>query len=135
MLESRRVMEFMRRDPFTLRSTMPVENAVDGLLEKHLSSAPVVDEGRLVGVFSESDGLQGALDAAYHRTALGRVVDYMSRDVQSLSAAITVQEAAELFLRHHRHVMPVTSDHRLIGQVSRGDVLRAAVALLAARGG
>lgn len=127
MLNSMPVTEYMRRDAFTLQSAMSVQDAVEGLLQQRLSSAPVVDDGTLVGVFSESDGLKGALDAGYHGTALGRVGDYMSREVQSVMATATVQEAAELFLRHHRRSMPVISGSRLVGQVSRSDILRAAV--------
>lgn len=129
MLNSMQVIEYMRRDPFTLQSTMSVQDAVAGLLEQRLSSAPVLDDGKLVGVFSEADGLKGVLDAGYHGTALGRVDDYMNREVQSLAVTATVQEAAELFLRHHRRSMPVISGRRVVGQISRSDILRAAISL------
>ena len=107
---------------------MGLRQAIDGLLDHKLSSAPVVEQGRLVGMFSESDGLKGALDAGYHGADPGRVADYMTRELHTLSSLATVQEAAEIFLRHHRRCLPVVSGERLIGQLNRNDILRAAMA-------
>lgn len=129
MLKTMQVTEYMQRVPLALSPTMPIRNAVDHLLARGLSGAPVVEGGKLIGMFSESDALKGALDASYHRIALGQVADYMNPEVHSLTANATVQDAAEQFLRHHRRLMPVVSGCRLVGQLSRGDILRAALAL------
>jgi len=104
---------------------MSVTDAIAVLLAQGLAGAPVVERGRLVGMFSESDGLKGALDAGYHQTGIGQVADYMSREVNRLDCNATVQEAAEMFLRHHRRCLPVVDGHRLVGQLSRCDILRA----------
>lgn len=129
MHKTMQVVEYMQHRPFTLSPATPIGEAVDCLVERRLSGAPVLENGMLVGMFSESDALKGALDAGYHRTAPGRVADYMSREVHSLMATATVQEAAERFLRHHRRQMPVLDGCRLVGQLSRRDILRAALAL------
>ena len=127
MSKTMQVSEYMRRGPFTLSPGMSIRNAMDKLLEQRLSSAPVVDGGELVGVFSESDALKAALDAGYHGTDLGRVEDCMSREVHSVRDTASIQEAAELFLRHHRRAMPVIRGERLVGHLSRGDILRVVV--------
>lgn len=129
MLRSIQIIEYMRRDPFTLSPGMSIRDAVHCLLEQRLSAAPVVNDGALVGMFSESDGLKGALDASYHGAVQGNVDDYMGREVHSLVVTATVQDAAELFLRHHRRSMPVVDGRRLVGQLSRNDILRAALVL------
>lgn len=123
------IIDYMKREPFTLSPAMSVPQAIECLLERQLSSAPVVERDVLVGLFSESDALQGALDASYHGTEPGRVGDYMSREVHTLNASITMQEAAELFLRHHHGTMPVLNGTRLVGQLSRRDILCAAASL------
>ena len=130
MPRTRQIADYMKREPFTLSPAMSVPQAIDRLLERQLSCAPVMERNVLVGVFSESDALQGALDAGYHGTEPGRVGDYMSREVHTLNILNTVLEAAELFLRHHHSTMPVLSGTRLVGQLSRHDILRAAAVSL-----
>jgi CBS domain-containing protein len=125
MLNTLQVRDYMILDPFWLSPSMSVTDAIAVLLAQGLAGAPVVERGRLVGMFSESDGLKGALDAGYHQTGIGQVADYMSREVNRLDCNATVQEAAEMFLRHHRRCLPVVDGHRLVGQLSRCDILRA----------
>ncbi|MGB1495859.1 CBS domain-containing protein, partial [Alloalcanivorax venustensis] len=45
----------MIRDPFLLSPSMSVTDAIAVLLAQGLAGAPVVEQGRLVGMFSESD--------------------------------------------------------------------------------
>lgn len=125
MLNTLQVRDYMIRDPFLLSPSMSVTDAIAVLLAQGLAGAPVMERGRLVGMFSESDGLKGALDAGYHQTGIGLVADYMSREVNRLDCHATVQEAAEMFLRNHRRCLPVMDGQRLVGQLSRCDILRA----------
>lgn len=125
MLTTLQVRDYMIVDPVLLSPSMSVGQAITILLAQGLSSAPVVDQGRLVGMFSESDGLTGVLDAGYHQTGIGMVADYMSREIHRLDCHATVQEAAEMFLRNHRRCLPVVDGQRLVGQLSRYDILRA----------
>ena len=54
-----------------------------------------------------------------------KVADYMSRDVEHIDAGSSVLEAAEKFLASRYRRFPVLRDGRLVGQVSRCDILRA----------
>ena len=60
MLNTLQVRDYMIRDPFLLSPSMSVTDAIAVLLAQGLAGAPVVEQGRLVGMFSESDGLKGA---------------------------------------------------------------------------
>jgi CBS domain-containing protein len=81
MLKSMHVAEYMSRRLVTFSPDMSVSEAIRVLLENQISGGPVVDEtGRVVGVFSESDCLKGALEASYHGTEIGSVKEYMSVD-------------------------------------------------------
>ncbi|MDX1803205.1 MAG: CBS domain-containing protein [Alcanivorax sp.] len=125
MLKSFRVADYMSRQVITVSPGLPVSEAIRVLLQHKISGAPVLDGDKLVGVFSESDCLKGALEASYHDTEIGTVAEYMSTDVQSVSAEMSVLDVAEIFLTDHRRRLPVVEQGKLVGQISRRDVLKA----------
>ena len=96
-----------------------------GVLKHGLSGAPVVDDNsRLIGFLSEKDCLKAALDASYFRREEGTVQDFMSRDVTSISGDASLIDAIQLFLSKHYRCLPVCEGSRLVGQISRRDILR-----------
>jgi CBS domain-containing protein len=126
MLKSMHVAEYMSRRLVTFSPDMSVSEAIRVLLENQISGGPVVDEtGRVVGVFSESDCLKGALEASYHGTEIGSVKEYMSVDLQTVEGSDSILDVAEIFLADHRRRLPVLDSGKLIGQISRRDLLRA----------
>ena len=126
MLKSIKVADYMTRRLITISPEMSVNEAIRVFLENKISGAPVVDEsGRLVGVFSESDCLKGDLAASYHGTEIGPVKEYMSVDLQTVTGETSILDVAEVFLADHRRRLPVLEGSRLVGQISRRDLLRA----------
>ena len=126
MLKSIRVADYMTRNLVTLKPHVSVNDAIRILLENRISGAPVVDDsGSLVGVFSESDCLKGALQASYHETEIGSVAEYMTQDPQTISPDSSILDAAEIFIADHRRRLPVVDKGKLVGQISRRDLLRA----------
>ncbi|MCG8394568.1 MAG: CBS domain-containing protein [Pseudomonadales bacterium] len=126
MLKSIQVADYMSRRLITVTAQMSVHEAIRLLLENRISGAPVVDDsGNLIGIFSESDCLKGALEASYHDTEIGTVKEYMSVDIQSVSPDTSILDAAEMFLADHRRRLPVVDNGKLVGQISRRDLLRA----------
>ncbi|EKF73066.1 hypothetical protein A11A3_15437 [Alcanivorax hongdengensis A-11-3] len=125
MLKAIRVADYMSRRLITVSPDMSVHAAIRHLLDNRISGAPVVDDGRLVGMFSESDCLKGALEAGYHDTNIGNVSEYMSTDVQTVTADMSILDVAEIFLADHRRRLPVMEQGKLVGQISRHDLLRA----------
>ncbi|MZR61669.1 CBS domain-containing protein [Alcanivorax sp. DP30] len=126
MLKSMLVADYMSRRVITLTPEQSVHDAILVLLENKISGAPVVDAtGTLTGMFSESDCLKGALEASYHGTEIGPVREYMTQDLQTVSGQTSILDAAEIFLADHRRRLPVVDDGKLVGQISRRDLLRA----------
>lgn len=126
MLKSIKVRAYMTRRLVTFQPDMDLFTAINRLLEHGLASAPVVDgNGALVGLLSESDCLKAILSGAYFEDARGTVGDYMSRDMDTISADADVIEAAEGFLRGKRRRLPVLEEGRLVGILARRDVLLA----------
>jgi len=125
-LQSIRVADYMATQLLVLSPGMTMADAIQELLDRKVSGAPVVQDGKLVGVFSESDCLKEALHAGYHNTGSGTVGDYMTRDAETIAADESIITAAEIFLGHKRRRLPVLdASGKLVGQISRRDVLRA----------
>ena len=123
-----RIRDYMASKVMTLSPDMEILRAMELLLEMKFSGAPVVDEsGRLVGVLSKKDCLKAALNASYHQQWGGVIADYMSTSVETLDANLDLVAAAERFLGSHYRRFPVMEDGRMIGQISRADLLRALV--------
>ncbi len=121
-----RISHYMATNLITLAPETEINQAMHILLERHISGAPVVDAaGGLVGVLSKKDCLKAALHASYYRDWGGSVADYMSKDVQTLDAGMDIVSAAEAFVASTFRRFPVMQDGRLVGQVSRADILRA----------
>lgn len=122
----RDISAFMATDLVCFSPDDDIVYATRILLEKHFSGAPVIDrDGRLVGVLSKKDCMQIVYNTAYHQDWGGQVAHYMSRDVETIDADSDVLEVAEKFMASRFRRFPVLRDGRLVGQISRCDVLRA----------
>lgn len=120
------VRDFMVTALVTLRPELPIRQAIDILLKHRISGAPVVDAaGSLVGMLSEKDCLRVFANAAFYNTDPGDVEDYMARDVRTIEPEADMFKAADIFLKNSFRRLPVVENGRLIGQISRRDVLNA----------
>ena len=120
------VSDYMARDLITLSADMEINRAMNILLDRGISGAPVVDSaGRLVGVLSKKDCLKAALEASYYRDWGQPVAKYMTKDVQTLHAGMDILTATNAFLNSIFRRFPVMENGRLVGQISRADALRA----------
>ncbi|MEM9352291.1 MAG: CBS domain-containing protein [Planctomycetota bacterium] len=123
--------DFMVKKLVTLHPDMDVLNAVQLLLKKRISGAPVVDDdGRYLGVFSEKCSMHVLLDAAYEQLPSNRVRAFMDTEAQTITADTQLLSIAQLFLLTSYRRLPVVEEGRLLGQISRRDVLRAALDLV-----
>jgi CBS domain-containing protein len=120
------VKDYMARTIVTFKPDTPVLDAVHVLVKNRIAGAPVVDdEGTLIGMLSELDCMKVALQAGYHGAYGGPVRDYMSEGVQTVNAEMSIVDLAQVFIDKGYRRFPVTDNNRLIGQISRRDVLRA----------
>jgi CBS domain-containing protein len=125
-LQSILVRDYMTRRLVTLAPQTEILRALHTLIKKDISGAPVVNEsGVLVGIVTERDCMQVALNATYHSEYGGVVADFMSSPVVSISPDESIVDVAKRFLETRYHRYPVVENGRLIGQISRRDVMRA----------
>jgi len=124
MKESKTAKKAMSRGLVTLTPDMDVLEALRILVEQRISGAPVVDQiGNLVGMLTERDCMQIALGAGYHSEDGGRVENFMTCSVVTVDANTPVTEIAERFATSNFRRLPVMEQGRLIGIISRRDVL------------
>lgn len=120
------VKDYMARTLVTFKPETDVLDAVHVLVNKRIAGAPVVDdEGNLLGMLSELDCMKVALDAGYHGNWGGPVSEFMSKGVKTVDAEMNIIDLAQEFIRTTYRRFPVMHGTRLVGQISRRDVLRA----------
>ncbi|MBX3503519.1 MAG: CBS domain-containing protein [Alphaproteobacteria bacterium] len=145
-----KAIDIMTADVVTVSPETSVYEAARLLLGRRISALPVLNaDGRLVGLISESDLMRrgelrtekrhpwwrGLLTSdlrqasEFLRCQGRRVADVMSRDVICARASMPLRELAELMERHVIKRLPVLDGQRLIGIVSRSDLLRALLIL------
>lgn len=117
---------YMSANLVTFTPDMDVLTAISQLIDKRISGAPVIDRlGNLVGILSEKDCLRVAMQASYHAESAGTVAEYMHRGVKTVDANASIVDVADMFLHDEYRRYPVIQDNRLVGQISRRDVLKA----------
>lgn len=120
------VRDWMSTELIAARAGMTVLEAMDLLLEHEISGLPVLDDrGDIIGVLTERDCLKVAYSASYHQDLGGLVGESMTREVETIEADADIATAIERFLKSPYRRFPVLQETRLVGQISRRDVLRA----------
>lgn len=123
-----KISDYMVSELVTLAPEMEINRAMKVLLDRAVSGAPVIDgKGELIGVLSQKDCLKAALNASYYQEWGGAVADYMSKVVETLEADLDIVAAAERFLGSNYRRFPVMLEGRMVGQISRADLLQALV--------
>lgn len=148
------VADIMERDPVTVTPSDDVETVIRVLRDNELPGVPVVNSGgRCVGIVTENDlvlrGEDSDLHLPHHLDIMGgvifiesmkhfeervrkafasRVEEMMTPDPITVSQDAPVQEAARLIAEHKHNRLPVTEHGRLVGIVTRLDVLDALTA-------
>jgi CBS domain-containing protein len=120
------IRDYMATELVTLDPEADLLAAANMLIDHDISGAPVVDgDGRMIGILTERDCLQAALQAEYYGTRGGLVRDFMSVDVESVAPNESILKIAAMFIKGSYNRYPVVEDGRLVGQISRLDVMRA----------
>ena len=110
----------------TLSPETDIEDAVAMLLSRHVTGAPVVDDdNRVVGMLTEKDCLRLVAKGVNNNEMAGTVADYMTKEVTTVPPEMDIYFAAGVFLQNYFRRLPVVVDGKLIGAITRFDILRA----------
>jgi CBS domain-containing protein len=123
------VTKYMATDLYTFKPDSEIIEVIETLLSKKISGAPVLDDqSKLVGLISEKDCLKLMIDSVYHNhpVSKGKVRQYMTTALKTVSVEADVVDVANEFLQTRFKRFPVVDNEgRLVGQVSRRDILKA----------
>jgi CBS domain-containing protein len=121
------VREFMDRHVQTLSPDADIMEAVDFLLEKRVTGAPVANsKGELVGMLTEFDCLRLLTHGDERAEApRGKVRDFMTSEVQTIPPSMDIYYCAGLFMNVSFRRFPVVENGRIVGAITRFDLLRA----------
>lgn len=148
------IAQIMDADPVTVAPETDVETVVRTLKEHELPGVPVVnDGGRCVGIVTEADLViadeNGSVSLRHYIELFGGVIfveslhhyedrlrkafaataaDMMTEEVETIDAGASAQEAAKLIASSGHNRLPVVEHGRLVGVVTRVDVLQALAA-------
>ena len=116
----------------TLGPGMDVFDAIDLLLKNRVSGAPVIDDqGEFLGVFSEHSCLELLVDAAYEQLPSTQLMPFIETEAPTIAEDADLLTIARTFLRTTTRRLPVLRGGRLVGQISRRDVIGCAHKLMA----
>jgi len=125
----------MTRNPKTVSPDDPLSAAARILREHRFHHLPVVEGGKLVGILSDAD-LRNASFAAISPEGGGGppgdrpVREVMRTEVWSVTPEDSVEDALLILTREKFGALPVLSGDRVVGIITRSDLLNAFVDLL-----
>lgn len=109
--------DIMTKDVITVGPAASVKELAKTLVRQQISGAPVMNKkGQIVGIVSEADIVANKGK---------QVKDIMSKKVSSIAEDTPVEEIAALMTAHKISRLPVMSGQKLVGLVSRADIVGA----------
>jgi CBS-domain-containing membrane protein len=144
------IKDIMTINVISVGSDEPIVKAATLMLENRISGLPVVDkEGELVGIVTEGDFLRrgelgtqrrrpkwlefivgpGKLAQEYVHTSGRKVEDIMTRNPWTIRDDDSLEAVVEMMERHQVKRLPVTHGGRIVGIVSRANLLHALASL------
>ncbi|MFW8601174.1 CBS domain-containing protein [Desulfobacterota bacterium M19] len=141
--------EIMTTDVISVPPDMPVEDLAALFCEHKIGGAPVMEDGNLLGVVTESDLIDqnknlhiptviNILDAVFvlnpnkvdqeFQKMAGRTVrDIFSRHSVTVGEDTPLNEIATLMAEKHVHTLPVVTDGKLVGIVGKSDLIKSII--------
>jgi CBS domain-containing protein len=120
-MPAKRAKDIMTTRVVTVKPSTPIPEAARLLVRRKISGVPVVDEKdktKVVGILTEADLLAAPAGAK-------TVAEVMRKRVISVSPETPIDEIAAILVKHKIKRVPVLEGGKLVGIVSRIDVLRA----------
>lgn len=148
MEENLKVKDIMTKEVVTLDPQAPISDAANLLITKRFTGAPVVKDGALVGIVTEADFFtrdqavhlptflelftqvkifkkdEARFKEEFQKFLSTTVKDIMTANVITVTPDTTIEELAVLYTSKHINPIPVVSEGKLVGIVSRSDIVK-----------
>ncbi len=144
-----KVSEAMTPDPITVRPDAEVSEVAKVMIDSDVGGLPVVDEsGKMVGIVTESDlvvqdsevrfprfvsflagyvfvpGSLHRFDEKFKKAVAATAGDVMSKDIVTIEADDSVEDAATVMTRKKLKRLPVMRGGKLVGMITEKDIVR-----------
>jgi tRNA nucleotidyltransferase (CCA-adding enzyme) len=116
---SRHASEIMSSPAISLVPEVSLHDAADFLTRYNINAAPVLEEGKLVGILSRQMIDKGI----YHGLEKVPVRDFMSTEFKTVGPGATLAEIQEHVVDQQQRLVPVVEDDKVMGVVTRKDLL------------
>ena len=128
-----KISEYMDTAVPTLSPDTQIIEAVDYLLRYQVTGTPVVDsKGKLVGIITETDLLRLLTEGVHGEPPTeATVAEYMTTDVLTVPPTVDIYYVAGMFLTNKFRRLPVVEGGKIVGAITRYDLLRVVRALSA----
>ncbi len=126
------VEDYMSRKLVTFTADQSILQVMESFAKHHISGGPVLDDnGFLVGIISEADCMKQISESRYfNQPILDKSVErFMTKNVETIPHDMSIFDAAGVFHRNNRRRLPVLKDGLVVGQISRKDIVIAALKL------
>lgn len=120
-----KVREHMDTHVPTVPPDMPILDAARFLIRQRVTGAPVVSAaGKLVGILTELDCLKILTTEGGDEAKRGKVSQYMTDKVVTIPPDMNISYATGVFLRSNFRRLIVVEDGKVVGAITRFDILR-----------
>ncbi len=126
------VADYMTTKLVTFTPGQSILEVMEAFAKYKISGGPVLDDnGFLVGIVSEADCMKQISESRYfNQPIMDKSVErFMTKEVETIPHDISIFDAAGIFARHNRRRLPVMKNGILVGQISRKDIVVAALKL------
>ncbi|NER09683.1 CBS domain-containing protein [Muriicola jejuensis] len=126
------VEDYMSKKLITFQPDQSVLEVMESFAKNRISGGPVLDDnGFLVGIISEADCMKEISESRYfNQPILDKSVErFMTKEVETIPHDMSIFDAAGVFHKNKRRRLPVMKDGLLVGQISRKDIVIAALKL------
>jgi predicted transcriptional regulator len=126
------VEDYMTKKLLTFTPEQSILEVMELFAKNHISGGPVMDNnGFLVGIISEADCMKEISESRYfNQPILDRSVErFMTKKVETIPHDMSIFDAARVFHKNNRRRLPVLKDGLMVGQISRKDIVVAALKL------
>ena len=121
-MKTKKVSEIMTQGVVSVKPDMRLTEAIKVMLEHNVSAVPVVDAQQdLIGIVTEYDIMNFAFSGHAAETTVAEV---MIRDVVTFTPDTDVETLVNFCAKRRMHRMPIVEGKKVVGMVSRRDVLR-----------
>ena len=120
------VEDIMTRNLIVFKPEETIHEVMKKFIKYRISGGPVVNKkGDLIGVISEADCMKEVSDSRYFNLPIldKSVSKFMTSNVDTIDASKTIFEAASNFFKTSRRRFPVLDNNKLVGQISRKDIV------------